>query len=222
MKKFKNKNVITYAVWVIFGLMLIFGLFVFVSNLIVLDRSAEFVHGGLQWKNAVYIPCSGEYTEVKTIAKTSDGKWNINSVKEDNSHTFVVVRSFLDQQLFVREDYVIPRDGEVTAIAWDGIKITDYSFCQAVNEIYTNDGETFEYNTEGIFMLTETQRMRKVYFSYENCPVAVNSRGWMGKINNQWVITLDLSDQYENGAYQYTCKIIPEQYSHLLEKYFTA
>ena len=36
----------------------------------------------------------------------------INEVKEDPTHTFIVLRSFLDQWLLVQEDYVIPSNSD--------------------------------------------------------------------------------------------------------------
>ena len=35
----------------------------------------------------------------------------INEIAEDPTHTFIVLRSFMDQWLLVREDYIIPADG---------------------------------------------------------------------------------------------------------------
>ena len=51
--------------------------------------------------------------------------------------------------------------------------------------------------------------MKKLYFAYEDCPVATVYKGYLGKINGQWAITTD------GGCYS-----IPDKYSKILEKYF--
>lgn len=78
-------------------------LLLFTNGIIVFDHSGQRRGEGVFWNGSMYILCSGEYSEGKTIAKTEDG-WRINEVKEDDSHTFIVMRSFLDQYLLVKED----------------------------------------------------------------------------------------------------------------------
>ena len=68
------------------------------KGVIVSDHSGECRGDGVYWNNVHYISCSGGYTEGKTIAKTNDGS-QINQVEEDTTHTFIVLRSFLDQYL---------------------------------------------------------------------------------------------------------------------------
>ena len=71
-------------------------------GIIVFDHSAQRAGEGFRWKGELYIPTSAaDYTEGKTIAKTTDN-WQLNRVEEDDSHTFMVIRSFLDQWLCVR------------------------------------------------------------------------------------------------------------------------
>ena len=206
------------------GIGLIITSFLLISGLLVLDNSAQYFNGieekNLYWKGTKYVPAGGEYNEGMTLAKTSDGCWSVNAIKEDSSHTFVVVRSFSDQQLFVREDYAIPKEGKVTSVNWNYQKITDVVFCQALNEICNGEGDTFEYKTDGIYRLTETQQMKQVYLGFNGCPISTEYRGYMGKINGQWVLTVTLSDTFKNGSYIYTCKVIPEHYIQLLQKYF--
>ena len=97
--------------------------FLFANGIIVFDHSGVRRGEGVYWNNALYVPASGEYSEGKTIAKTNDG-WQINEVEEDDTHTFIVMRSFLDQSLLVREDYEIPRSGEITTLFWNGKDIS--------------------------------------------------------------------------------------------------
>ena len=74
------------------------------SGAIVFDHSGERRGECLYWKGYVYVPAGGDYDEGKTIAKTTDG-WQINEVEGDPEHIYVVLRSFLDDYLFVREDH---------------------------------------------------------------------------------------------------------------------
>ena len=200
--------------------------FLLISGTLVLDYSAEYNGERIHWNGAVYVPCAGEFTEGRTIAKTSDGTWRLDSVAEDDSHTFVVLRSFLDEYLYVREDYVVPKSGEITAVVWNGKKINDAEMCKSIAEIYkNNDWETFDYETEAIFFMTETQQMKELYLCYETCPVGTSFIGYLGKVNGKWVITIDISNDTsnKNGSpkmYQVVCKEIPNNYIPVLEKYF--
>ena len=108
--------------------------FLFANGIIVFDHSGVRRGEGVYWNDVLYVPASGEYSEGKTIAKTNDG-WQINEVEEDDTHTFIVMRSFLDQSLLVREDYEVPSSGEITTISWNGEYIADEEFKQAVTEI---------------------------------------------------------------------------------------
>lgn len=54
------------------------------KGVIVFDHSGERMGGGVYWNNARYVPCPGEYTEGKTIARTKDG-FMINQVEEDTT-----------------------------------------------------------------------------------------------------------------------------------------
>ncbi len=89
-------------------------IFLFATGIIVTDYSAERgFENSVVWQGHTYVSYSyqGEYHEGKTIAKTTDGL-QINEIKEDPTHTFIVLRSFTDQWLLVREDYVIPTNSE--------------------------------------------------------------------------------------------------------------
>lgn len=61
----------------------------------------------LYWRGSKYISTPGTYEEGATIAITRDG-WDINEVVGDRQHNYVVIRSFLDQYLLIREDYIAP------------------------------------------------------------------------------------------------------------------
>ena len=204
-----------FAVLITFAITVAVLLFLFANGIIVFDHSAQRRGEGVYWKGSLYVPCSGEYSEGKTIAKTEDG-WHINEVKEDPSHTFIVLRSFLDQSLLVKEDYQIPTEGSVTSAVWGKRKITDEEFLKTISELISQATSDYSYETEGIFQSTEGQQMRYLCVAFDNCPVAT--------IGGVWYITTEISsDQYnEDGspkAYTVWCYTIPSEYIPTLEKY---
>lgn len=212
-----------FAVLIVFAITVAVLLLLFANGIIVFDHSAQCRGEGVYWKGSLYVPCSGEYSEGKTIAKTEDG-WHINEVKEDPSHTFIVLRSFLDQSLLVKEDYQIPTEGSVTSVVWGKQKITDKEFLKTISELISQATSDYSYKTEGIFQSTEGQQMRYLYVAFDNCPVATQNLGYMGTIGGVWYITTEISsDQYnEDGsskAYTVWCYTIPNEYIPTLEKY---
>lgn len=173
------------------------------------------------YRGFVYIPCSGEYTEGKTIAKTKDG-WSINKVQEDDSYAFIVLRSFLDQYLYVREDYVIPQSGNVSTAYWGGITIQDEDFLSAISNIIQNSQSDFEFETGGIFQLNDNQRMKQLSIGYASCPVATNYIGYMGVHKGTWYLTTNISDQDDESETQVvSCYTIPEKHINTLASYAT-
>ncbi len=207
-------------VFLVFGL-----LFVLVLNgILVFDYSAVLNSEELYWNGNAYISCSGIYSEGKTIAKTADGQWAINEIDEDPSHTFVVVRSFLDDSLYVRKDYQVPQSGDANSVYLDGIKVDDDSFLDAVSQIYSSGERTVEYATNDIHSKTDTQDMRSIYICFNNCPVAV-FMGYIGKIDGEWVIITDLSDLMENDdgsgtPYRIDCQKINKNHIQILKNHF--
>ncbi len=189
----------------------------------IFDRSATAGAESLEWNNVIYRPCDGAYTgEGRVLAKTVDGR-KIKAVEEDDTHSFVVVRSFTDQQMFVREDYDIPESGKVTSICWKRNWIDDAELCAAIEDILSSGGETFELRTQGIFMRTEVQRLGSVYLAYEGCPVTTEYKGYMGKLEGRWVITTDISDPYYAEGkrwYDVEYRVVDEQFASVLEPYY--
>lgn len=191
-----------------------------------IDHSAEVGVEGMVWGEKTYSPIDGEYTEGKTIAKSKDGNWKIGEVKEDPSHTFLVARAFLDQYLYVSDAYTIPTSGKITAACWGRKYIDNKELLETLSQIDNAKMTSFVYETEGIFMLKNTQQMKSVYVAYENCPVATVDKGWLGKINGAWVITTYVSpDRYhEDGSpkpYTVGCYAIPGVYAQILDRYFS-
>ena len=207
------------------GLVIVFLVVLFIVNGgIVLDHSGERRgEQALYWNDTLYVPCSGEYSEGKTIAKTTDG-WQINEVIEDDTHTFIVLRSFLDQYLLVKEDYKIPTSGAMTIAVWNGKNIYDENFHVTLSKILEQATTDFEYETDGIFQLTDNQKMYSLYVGYEGCPVATTPIGYMGQVNGTWCITTQISDDRYNAdgspkPYKVSCYSIPQEYIEVLEQY---
>jgi len=197
-----------------------FLLWLVLRGVIVFDHSAVRRGEGVFWNDALYVSAYGEYHEGRTIAKTKDG-WQINIVEEDPSRTFIVMRSFLDQYLLVREDYAIPTAGEITAVFWNGQTHTDAAMCSAINEILPlreNEAD-FIHETDSIFQLKEGQRMRPLYLGYEGCPVATEYIGYLGQIGGRWCLAVKRSETID-GSKAYACFLIPQTYIPLLEKNF--
>lgn len=191
----------------------------------IIDRTADVDLQHVTWNRKQYSPITGEYSEGRTIARGKEADWVINSVKEDPSHTFIVARSFLDQSLMVADDYTVPISGALTTVCWHWNYISDPLFLDAMQKIETEKTTSFTYQTDSIFYLTETQHMRYLYFAYKNCPVATNYKGYMGKVNGEWVITTYISQDQNNEdgspkPYSVSCYKIPKQYWDILSKYF--
>lgn len=195
------------------------------KGVIVFDNSAERRGEGVYWNEVLYVLCSGEYTEGKTIAKTKDGS-RINEVEEDNTHTFIVIRSFIDQNFLVRDDYQIPTSGTITTAFWNEKAIKDEAFYDIISEILEEAVTDFEYETDGIYQLNDKQKMRSLYVGYDDCPIATSYIGYLGMVDGTWYITTEISsDQYNvNGSpkpYMVSCYTIPEEYIEILEDYFS-
>ncbi len=194
------------------------------NKVVVFDRSGERAGNDLLWNGTTYVSCSGSYTEHKRIAKTTDG-FDIIEIEEDDTHTFVVLRSFLDQELMVDINYTIPQSGKLTSVSWNDTKITEEEFCSVVADIISRATTDFEYTTDGIFILTENQKMREVMVGYNNCPVSTEYIGYMGLVNGTWCITTEISKDQRNPdgspkAYSVSCYTIPQEYIEIVEKYW--
>lgn len=199
----------------VLGLILGFG-FLLAKGYIVFDHSGVRRGEGVYWNDVLYVPASGEYGEGKTIAKTNDG-WQINEVKEDDSHTFIVLRSFLDQSLLVREDYEVPSSGEITTLYWNRKYIADEEFRRTVTEILAEAEADFEYVTDGIFQLKDNQHMRLLCAGYDGCPIATEYLGYMGTVDGTWYLTVGQS--VSEGTIP--CYAIPEKYTDILSRYLS-
>lgn len=116
--------------------------------------------------------------------------WSIIEIPEDPSHTFLGVRSFLDQYYLVREDYKIPEEGSVSC-AYIGTlrkRTTQEDFLHALTEILQTDYE----NGKEILLSSKKEEQgnfEHVCVGYEDCPVGTDDSIYLiGKIDSVWVI----------------------------------
>ena len=212
----KNKKII-----ILLGVVVIAAVAVIVMVLngtIILDRSGErLFENGLRWKDNEYVATAGKYHEGKTIAKTNDG-FDINEVEGDDSHTFLVVRSFLDDWLVVRDDYEIPKSGKITKAYCSYQFIEDEEFLSALEEMITKVRPEFEYDLQGkeIYEHTDRQNMKELYIAFEDCPVPTIYLGYIGTIDGN--LCLVTGKGYNDTVY---CYAIPEEYAEVLENYLS-
>ena len=192
----------------------------FASGVIITDRSAVLSAEGLNWNGNFYKSCSGIYDEGKTVAKTSDGNWNINEVKGDPEHNFVIARSGTDDALYVRSDYSVPDSGTPETVYLGSDQITDSEHCKILSDIFISDF--------GAFFLTashsDVEEWIPLSIGYDSCPVAI-FRGYLISYGGKYFFTVDLSymtekDDGSNSDFQVICKPIPENHYSVLNAYF--
>ena len=183
------------------------------------DRSAERIGDGILWHGVRYIAVTGRCHEGGTVARTKDG-WEIDEVREDPSHTFVVLRDFTDRTLLVREDYEIPQSGHI-GLVWRGEEIShDAELCRAVGEILARAEPDFLFETEEVFAVNERQKMEEVYAAYGDCPVPTFCAGWLGQIDGVWRLTLGTPAEWPevDRKKQIPCFTIPPEYVPIFDR----
>lgn len=199
-------------------IVLLFSL-MFSKGVIVFDHSAEcWGENDIKWKGVKYVSVSGKYHEGKTIAKFKDSGFRLKETREDDSHTFVVVRSFIDQWLVVREDYEIPKSGKITKAYWNLKFIEDEEFFETVSELVekATSGFVYDNSNNDIYQYKGDDVMRELTVAYEGCPVPTNYLGYMGTMNGRWCMTVG-----KRIGTMFDCYYIPDEYIPILEKYWT-
>lgn len=189
------------------------------KGFIVFDHSAERgFENSIIWKDVRYEPVPGRYKEGKTIAKVKDSGLSINEVEGDDSHTFVVVRSFIDQWLVVREDYNIPKSGKITKAYWAHQLIEDEEFFSVVAKLMQHSKPDFMYDNsaDDIYQYKGDDVMRQLVVAYEDCPVPTNYLGYIGTMGGKWCMTVG---DYRKDKID--CYYIPDEYIPVFEKYWS-
>lgn len=73
------------------------------------EENAYFEGQYLYVDGVKYVEASGLYEESNTVIARTENDYTIYEVVDDKLHNYIVVRSFLDQTLYVREDYTKDR-----------------------------------------------------------------------------------------------------------------
>lgn len=181
------------------------------SGLLVPDHSGERQGDCLYWNDARYVCCDGAYSEGKTIARTSDG-WQINEVRGDETRTFVVLRSFLDQYLMVRDDYAIPAGGEITCAVWRHETITDAAFLSALSALLADIDAGICPEAGDLSDLSEEYQNYSIMLAFEGCPIATNFAGCLWQAEDRWYFA-------PYSPLTASCYQVPDAFAALLARY---
>lgn len=117
-----------------------------------IERNGFVGVGTVQVGDERYNYTSFSFTEEgKVIAKIDT--WSIMEIPEDSEHNFLAIRSFLDNDLLVKEGYVIPEDGEISCVyASTHRRSDDEKLLDVIEKIIACDyGAGFEIKDCGCF-----------------------------------------------------------------------
>lgn len=176
----------------------------------------------IHWKNNTYTISQGGHKEGERIAK-GDG-FSLFSVG-DPTETFIVYRSFLDNALYVKEDFKIPVEGRITKISWGYEIFTAIDLCDTISKILeeSKNLEINRYESEDpLFRLKPGLMMRTLYVAYEDTYVPTEYKGEIGVINGKWAITTSIKRESGENRVLYKANyiLIPENYVDVLKDYF--
>lgn len=158
------------------------------------DKNASF-HcgtGELIWNDTRYVDAGilGTGPSKKVLARVPDHAV-VHELAEDPSHTFLMVRHGGNTYYAVREDYVVPTEGDITAFVWgDTQYVTDEAACNALQEVVATADTmpTFYFETDNLYQYDgDAQRIKTMYVAYEGCPAATDFVGHIGKVNGKTV-----------------------------------
>lgn len=175
----------------------------------------------IRWKDSIYTITQGKYRERKKIAK-GDG-FSLFSV-EDPTETFIAYRSFLDNALYVKEDFKIPKEGEITKVCWGYEFFANKDLCDTVSKVL-EESKNLEINTyeseDHISRLKSGLVMRTLYVAYEGTYIPTEFEGWIGIINGKWAITTNVEHEIKDKIlYKISYILIPEKYISILKENF--
>lgn len=204
--------------FILFGIII----FIFLKSCFNYEKNPPEIFGDIiHWKGNTYTISQGGHKEGEIIAK-GDG-FSLFSTG-DPTETFIVYRSFLDNALYVKEDFKIPTEGKITKLSW-GYKIfTDKELCDTISKILEEikNLEINRYESEDpLFRLKPGLVMRNLYVAYEDTYVPTKYKGEIGVINGKWAITTSTEEEIQKGIVIYKANyvFIPESYANVLENY---
>ena len=204
--------------FILFGIII----FIFFKSCFNYEKNPPEIFGDtIHWKGNTYTISQGGHKEGERIAK-GDG-FSLFSTG-DPTETFIVYRSFLDNALYVKEDFKIPTEGQITKVSW-GYKIfTEKELCDTISKILEEikNLEINRYESEDpLFRLKPGLVMRNLYVAYEDTYVPTKYKGEIGVINGKWAITTSTEEEIQKGIVIYKANyvFIPESYANVLENY---
>ncbi|MGL5644082.1 hypothetical protein [Cetobacterium sp.] len=204
--------------FILFGIII----FIFFKSCFNYEKNPPEIFGDtIHWKGNTYTISQGGHKEGERIAK-GDG-FSLFSTG-DPTETFIVYRSFLDNALYVKEDFKIPTEGKINKLSW-GYKIfTDKELCDTISKILEEikNLEINRYESEDpLFRLKPGLVMRNLYVAYEDTYVPTKYKGEIGVINGKWAITTSTEEEIQKGIVIYKANyvFIPESYANVLENY---
>lgn len=215
-KKILRVTVVCIAVFLLVILLFYWFYWLLFDGAIVFDHSGIRYADSFEWKGNHYVLAPGRYDhEGKVLAKTNAGD-HIIEVDDDKTHTFLALRDFLDNDLYVREDYEIPASGQITKAYW-AHSLQDEDFCDALAQILANAKTDFQYVTDTPYVLGDGLEMYQLYVGYDHCPVTTENLGYLGTVNGVWCITTGI-EETEDGQYLVSYYQIPPQYISFLQQ----
>ena len=147
--------------------------------------------GELFWNDTRYVEIAGVETgPTKRVLARKPNQTAVIELTEDPSLTFLMVRHAGDTHYVVREDYVVPTEGEITAFLWGARYVTDETACNAMQEMRESldTMSTFYHETDNLYALEgDAQTLKRVYLAYEGCPVTTDFVGFVGKVDGKFV-----------------------------------
>lgn len=156
--------------------------------------------GELLWNDTRYVEITGVDTApVKRVLARIPDHTAVCELSEDPSLTFLMVRHAGNTHYVVREDYVVPSEGEVTAFLWGARYVTDEAACNAVEEMLdaVDTMPTFVFETDNFFENNgDAQTLKNMRVAYEGCPVVTDLVGYVGKVNGKLVYVTENTETY--------------------------
>lgn len=163
----------------------------------------------IQGESYVSIPV-GFTKEGKTVAKADN--FDIMEIPEDESHTFLAVRSFLDNWIIVKESYVIPTSGKLNVAYVNHERIADGEKLKMAQSILDNNFQG-AYDIKFSDIRDIYNATMDIYVGYGDCPVGTDRIGVIGNINGQLVFIK--ADDIKNDDLQCTCYVLNKEYQEL-------
>jgi len=196
------------------------------------DRSALHSHElsthTITWKGKKYRLCDEnfyydvKYDRGKAITQCSECKDLLYEVSGDVDHHFLIDPCFNERDsLYVSEDYVLPKEGELTAVYVNGRKITNKKLLDAIEKLYSSDdGDFFLYKVKESFNRDQNIFAKKVNLSYEGCPIGSDYKGYIGKVDGKWCYFHDYPKYRVALKETIPCFEIDEELIAIIDKYF--